>query len=204
MLFRSGCGKLVCDNRSWTANKGEASPVAWTVDEQGKDYIRMSCEDEVEINRGRFAYRLVRDIALGPNGPAVSSHMKMDVPWAEPIIWFAHPFFRHEDGTGSRMAVPSEGICTLPVEANRVILKKEGGFGTITGVHGLRDSLDIALDSRLGGGHVSINNDWPIDKLVIYASAQVFSVEPYLARAGHTGEDIRWKIEYGFKTADSL
>ena len=40
--------------------------------------------------------------------------------------------------------------------------------------------------------------DRPLDKLVIYATARAYGVEPYLARAWQDGKTAEWTLDYRF------
>lgn len=198
-FLRIGSGRLRRSGRDWPQSGGTVGqPVAWTVEEHRPDRLVMRCQDQVRIGPADYGYELARTITLDHDGPTLRSHLRLRCPWSHPLLWFAHPFFAHKDGSGTIMQVPAgarpAGLPSLVQD--RLHLPAAGGFGPITGIWGTRPELRLDLDPRLGGGAVAIQVDRPLDKLIVYATSLAFSVEPYLARAWHDGEADEWTVRY--------
>ena len=205
-FLRIGAGRLKKDDHHWMQMDGKHSrSVEWTVADQEQDSLAMRCRDGAEIGGVEYRYELERRIIVHPYGPESRTRLSIKCPWSHPVFWFAHPFFSHQDGSGTTFRIPegadlSPGLRTsterdLP---DRFATSKSGGFGPITGMWGWPHPIEVELDSRFGGGTVSMEVSKPLDKLVVYATTRVFSVEPYIARAWHEEEEAEWSIRYRF------
>lgn len=202
-FLRIGAGRLHKHGRNWPQSGGEPTgTLSWTLAEHSATGITMRCRDEAMIGGMGFKYELDRHILVHPDGFESRTRLWVECPWSHPILWFAHPFFAQRDGCGTVLRSPPDAVPSQSLHAGgeegRIIVQEGGGFGAVTGVWGLSDPVEIELDTRLGGGVVRIEVSKPIDKLVVYATPRVFSVEPYIARAWHDGEEAEWSIRYRF------
>ncbi len=182
-FLRIGAGRLRKDTGHWPQAGGiPSTPVTWELTEQTGNALTMRCRD----NLGEFGYELTRTVALHDDGLESRTALQVECPWSHPIYWFAHPFFAHRDGTQTKLHLPGDAQASYR-------LTEDGGFGAVTGVWGSSAPLLLDLD---GGGRLQIEVSHPLDKLIVYATRQAFSVEPYLARAWHNGESATWSIRY--------
>lgn len=202
-FLRIGAGRLKKAGRNWPQAGGElAGTVTWTLVEHAQNRLLMRCRDEATIGKSGYNYELDRCIVVHPDGVESRTRLWVSCPWSQPLVWFAHPFFVHHDGSGTALRVPPGAVCGASLHAsddiNKIILQEGGGFGAVTGVWGGTMPLEVELDSRIGGGVVRIEVSRPLDKLVVFATPRVFSVEPYLARAWHDDEEAEWSVRYRF------
>lgn len=202
-FLRIGAGRLRKAGNGWSQSGGELSgTVAWAVEEHRPDSLRMRCRDEVSIGKAGYTYELDRQVTVLPDGIESRTRLWIQCPWSHPLVWFAHPFFAQRDGSGTALRLPAgaERGASLHAsdEPGKLILQEGGGFGSVTGLWGSVRPVELELDSRTGGGVVSIEVSRPLDKWVVYGTRQVFSVEPYLARAWHDDEEAEWTVRYRF------
>jgi hypothetical protein len=184
-FLRIGAGRLRKDKGEWPQAGGTpTTPVHWEVSEQLAESVTMRCRDEL----GDYGYELSRTIQVHDDGIESRTVLRIACPWSTPIYWFAHPFFAHRDGTRTVFHPPAGSRADYK-------LTPDGGFGAVTNVWGSTEPLVLDLD---GGGHLRIELDRPLDKLIVYASRLAFSVEPYLSRAWHNGEQAAWQLRYRF------
>ena len=205
-FLRIGAGRLRKDGDHWMQMDGKPSgKVEWTVAELTQDSIVMRCRDGAAIGKADYAYELERRVAVHTDGLESRTRLFIKCPWSHPVFWFAHPFFAHQDGAGTSLRIPesadpSPGLHTPAAgdAPTHLTTSKSGGFGPITRLWGWPHPIEVELDMRLGGGTVSMEVNKPLDKLVVYATPRVFSVEPYIARAWHNEEEAEWGIRYRF------
>ena len=205
-FLRIGAGRLKKDGHHWMQMDGEPSKtVEWILTDQASDSLSMRCHDEAIIGGMEYRYELERHVKVHSDGVESRTVLSIGCPWSHPVFWFAHPFFAHMDGTGTTLRIPeSAEICPDLRSAvdrddpTRIVTEKNGGFGPITGMWGSVNPIDVELDARLGGGTVRMDVSKPLDKLVVYSTQRVFSVEPYISRAWHEEEAAEWSIRYRF------
>jgi len=199
-FLRIGAGRLRRTGRNWPQAGGQlVSPVHWALEDSASDSLRVTCKDSVRIGHDVYGYELERQVLVHPDGVESRTRLCIACPWSHPVFWFAHPFFRHADGSGTRIQVPPGACCSEGLARGadgRVGTEMSGGFGTVTGLWGDRNAIAVNLDARQGGGQVWIELSRPLDKLVVFSTPLVFSVEPYLARAWHDKEEAEWSLRY--------
>jgi hypothetical protein len=182
-FLRIGAGRLRKDTGHWPQAGGQPStPVTWAITDQAGNFVTMSCRDQL----GEFGYLLTRSVTVHHDGIESRTALTIQCPWSQPVYWFAHPFFAHRDGTRTALHLPAG------VQAG-YRLTADGGFGPVTGIWGHTQPLTLDLD---GGGKLQVELNRPLDKLIVFATRQAFSVEPYIARAWHNGEAADWSIRY--------
>jgi hypothetical protein len=202
-FLRIGAGRLRKQGRNWPQVGGEpTSTVSWTLAEHSQTSLVMRCRDEVMVGDSGYKYELDRHVIVHPDGVESRTRLWVMCPWSHPVIWFAHPFFAHCDGCGTALRSPSGALPSQSLhasdEAERIMVQEGGGFGAVTGLWGQLAPLELELDTRIGGGLVRIEVSKPIDKLVVFATPRVFSVEPYISRAWHDDEEAEWSVRYRF------
>jgi hypothetical protein len=210
-IMRIGAGQVLAGEPGLQqAHQPLIAPVTWQVESQAANRIVMRCHDALTTASGQnYAYQLVRTIELTEQGLLSHSQLRIQCPWAVTLAWFPHPFFAHEDGTGTRYQLPAQSHAlsgkfpALPIDAaGMVTAPVKGGLGVYTNVWRLPVTrFPIQLDARRGGGMVTLEVDYPVDKLVAFATQHAGSLEPYWARFWHNGESADWSVRYLWQEA---
>jgi len=121
-----------------------------------------------------------------------------------PFRWFAHPFFpRTAKDDSCKPGFPF----TLPacggffVDAHGAIALTEsydwnaGCFQLLEGVEG---KLFSVHQRHPKVDTVTIDGDFPLHRVAIWANANTFSIEPFVQRTLRAGEEAAWTLSYRF------
>ncbi|MEI8141035.1 MAG: hypothetical protein WCI03_14360 [bacterium] len=195
----------------------ETLPAAWQVVSSDERHVRMQCRDRVVTGGTEFEYELIRDVRLSEEGLASSSTLRMQMPWAHPMGWYAHPFFLHgaANCTGFELPGQPEVQCLGPHSSRGwgltdtpTMRRDEHGvhyftdatesLASVTNLWGERGPVVLHLDPALGGGRLALQLDRPLDHLVLYASDQVASPEMKISRCWREGEKSNWTLRYSW------
>ncbi|MEO5683594.1 MAG: hypothetical protein ABIQ88_13175 [Chitinophagaceae bacterium] len=81
---------------------------------------------------------------------------------------------------------------------NRRLIKGESAYAVLSGYSSNAKDYDIKIENHTTGAAVKITCDQPLSKLVFWASARIFSPEPYIKLNILPGETFSWTISYTF------
>ena len=199
-FLRIGAGRVRKSDRE----PGHRSPLSatlnWTLTQNSPTALAMEVADGAIIDGKTFSYQLHRTLRLDPSGITSETRLKVRCPWSHTLCWYPHPFFASSacDKTAFHLPAPAhlpachklsdDGLFRLAPTCPTAI--------AATGVWGCRQPLNVHLDPAHGGGGIQMDPSYPLDKIVLWASPYVASLEPYWCRAWHDGEDAAWSISY--------
>lgn len=197
---RIGIGLVAREGEGWMQGRGRLlRPAAWTVERPDPASVVMRAEDALQVGKRAWSWRLERRVRLHADGVTVASTLHLRVPWCEPVVWFAHPFWRQSALGATAVRLPHDAVVPDGFPADAAGWRRQAhrrAFGAVTGVWGTASSIEVALDPALGGGAMRVAVDRPLDKLVLFGSPHAFSPEPFWARAWHDGEEAGWTVDY--------
>lgn len=201
--LRVGAGRLMKTGIHAAADGALAGTVRWNVLHASEASVAMACSDAQELPDSTIAYTLTRAVTLTDSALESTTTLRLTCPWSHPVVWFPHPFFAQSrgDATGFRLPAGAAPRRTFHQDAQGWWrLESAGGFSPITGVWGAAERIPVRLDPALGAPDICLEHSWPLDKLVVYGTAQAASIEPYLARFWHDGEEASWTLRYAWRT----
>lgn len=188
-FLRIGCGTIAKQAKDWTQSSGPgfaALPWETTVTEQSIEQRQLTRLLLNDPRHTEIGYDLSIKTTLVDQADDIGFDqewfLQVQCPWAEPIVGFPHPFGQH--GTqqsvvswdDQQIAVPSEGIFgTYPIDEPRHM------------------NVQYELD---GVVRWQCSPSYPVDKVVLYASNQAISAEPYFVRCPARDQAVRWRISY--------
>lgn len=216
-VLRLGAGRVRLADRNPREGELARLPLStgleWRLAAQDGRGLAMEVEDDDLDLDWQYGYHLRRELVLEDDGLVSRSTLTLRCrrAWQAAVSWFAHPFLAHtaadrtafDCGPGRPVDPtphPVHGAPPQAVErgADGLWRLRHGTRSVLGGLWGSRQPLVVHLDPALGGGRLALELDAPLDHAVLWASRQVASLEPKLARWWPDGETATWTLRYRF------
>ena len=211
-VLRIGAGLMRrdSDDNDWGQYRDLERPAPCRLLSSSAHAAEFLVEDQATINGQRWAYRLLRQVVLRSDGVSSYNTLQLDVPWSQPLCWFAHPylmdtrFVRLPLMQAKRLPAMWTRYANQPQasepdrrgDAHTYQVPATGGFAILPD---LSDDRPV-IDYHLGHGSIQQRCSQALDKLVVFATSHATSVEPYLSWTGHAASSRRWAVHYRYHT----
>jgi hypothetical protein len=147
---------------------------------------------------------LARVLRLRERTLTSTTRLKNSGTGAMMFRWFAHPFFPRISGGESCMpgftyALPQNA--GFYVDGDGAVGLHEtfdwnvGWYQLLEGVEG---QLFSVRQRHPLCGEVRVDGDFPMHRVALWANRNTFSIEPFLQRTLHAGEEYEWTLSYRF------
>ena len=207
--LRIGAGRLRRlhnSPREGASHQPLCTVLEWTIPERSARSLTMCTQDTFSNQGAIYGYRLERRVALHDDGLESTTKLTLLAEnWqGHAITWFAHPFFAQDAVSDTALAFPGTPAVSGPLACGpdgRWRMQEHQGRAVITNLWGSREPIVVHLPGARGGGSIALDLDRPLDHAVAFATHQVTSVEPKLARYFTHNETAQWTLRYRFQGA---
>ncbi|AUD04320.1 hypothetical protein [Spirosoma pollinicola] len=113
-----------------------------------------------------------------------------------PTVNIQFPFEVNAEGKGFGSTIQAQGNRLV---YSRDLEKKEQVYSAgLQGFKPVATDYNIRIENQKTGAGVHITSDQPMEKLVYWACATTSCPEPYIRLEAAPGQEVSWKIVYGF------